>query len=44
MSNHCVDVECRVCGREFDARLHLGVCPRCGTEWKAGATETVTTK
>lgn len=30
MSNHCIDVTCPACGNEYDARLHMGVCPFCG--------------
>ena len=33
MSNHCIDVTCPVCGREYDARLWMGCCPRCGHDY-----------
>jgi hypothetical protein len=33
MSNHCIDVTCPNCHKEYDAHLHWTSCPYCGYDW-----------
>ena len=32
MANHEINIICPGCGNDYDARLHLFVCPNCGYE------------
>lgn len=33
MRNHEIWHECEQCGEEYDMRLWMGVCPKCGHDY-----------